>query len=167
MVRRRGARNPHHPARHPGPAAGRRRRDRRAVAADRAMGADPGRRRGPGRLLVRHPPGQLMSLFGRRESRNLDWWGAGFDGPPAAGRIVTPESAVYLAPVFAAIRHLVDYAATSDLDAYRDNGDGTRAEVSLPQFLRQQDAPGKAGLGQFIGQAMYGIVAHGNAVGWK
>jgi len=108
-----------------------------------------------------------VSLFRRSESRNLDWWGAGFDGPPAAGRIVTPESAVYLAPVFAAIRHLVDYAATSDLDAYRDNGDGTRAEVSLPQFLRQQDAPGKAGLGQFIGQAMYGIVAHGNAVGWK
>ncbi len=108
-----------------------------------------------------------MSLFGRRESRNVDWWGAGFEGPPLSGRVVTPESAVYLAPVFAAIRHLVDYAATSDLDAYRDNGDGTRAEVALPQFLRMQDAPGKAGLGQFIGQAMYGVVAHGNAVGWK
>jgi len=96
----------------------------------------------------------------------MDWWGAGFDSPPSS-RAVTPESAVYLAPVFAAIRHIVDYGSTSDLDAYRDNGDGTRAEVAMPQFLRAQDGPGRAGLGQFVGQALYGMVAHGNAVGWK
>lgn len=108
-----------------------------------------------------------MSIFFRRESRSMDWWGQGFDAPAASGRVVTAESATYLVPVYAAIRHIVDYGSTSDLDAYRDEGDGTRSEVSLPQFLRAQDGLGKAGLGQFIGQALYGLVAHGNAVGWK
>lgn len=109
-----------------------------------------------------------MSLFfGRRsETRSMDWWGAGFDSPPSS-RVVTPESATYLVPVFAAIRHIVDYGSTSDLDAYRDNGDGTRAEIAMPQFLRAQDGPGRAGCGQFIGQALYGLVADGNAVGMK
>lgn len=108
-----------------------------------------------------------MSLFfGRSEKRSMDWWGVGFDGP-ASLRVVTPESATYLVPVFAAIRHIVDYGSTSDLDAYRDNGDGTRAEVGMPQFLRAQDGPGRAGCGQFIGQALYGMVADGNAVGWN
>jgi hypothetical protein len=76
------------------------------------------------------------------------WTGGakGFDAPPS-GRVVTPESATYLVPVYAAIRHIVDYGSTSDLDAYRDNGDGTRAEVALPQFLRAQDGLGKAGAG--------------------
>jgi HK97 family phage portal protein len=108
-----------------------------------------------------------VSLFfaPRAEQRGMDWWGQGFDSPPGS-RVVTPETATYLAPVFAAIRHIVDYASTLPADYYRDNGDGTTTEVAAPPLFRAQDAPGKPGLGQWIGQAMYGVVTDGNAVGW-
>lgn len=111
-----------------------------------------------------------MSVFFRgrsdgAESRGMDWWGQGFDAPPG-NRVVTPDSAVYLAPVFAAIRHIVDFASTLPLDCARDDANGTTSDVPLPPLFRIQDGPGKAGLGQWIGQAMYGLVAYGNAVGW-
>jgi HK97 family phage portal protein len=95
----------------------------------------------------------------------MDWWGQGFDSPPAS-RVVTPETATYLVPVFAAIRHIVDFTSTLSLAASRDNGDGTRSDVSLPQFLLAQNQAGRAGLEQFVGQAVYGMVTTGNAVGW-
>lgn len=109
-----------------------------------------------------------MSMFfgrGGAETRGMDWWGQGFDSPPGS-RVVTPETATYLAPVFAAIRHIVDYATTLPADYYRDNGDGTTTEIAAPALFRAQDAPGKPGLGQWIGQAMYAVVTDGNAVGW-
>jgi HK97 family phage portal protein len=106
-----------------------------------------------------------VSLFFRRgERRSADQW---FNiDPNPDGRSVSPERAAHLAPVFAAIRHIVDFVSTLPLDAYRLNSDGTRTEISLPQLFKSQNAEGRAGIGQWFGQAAYGMVTQGNAVGW-
>lgn len=106
-----------------------------------------------------------MSLFFRRgERRSADQW---FNTDPDRDyRSVTPGGAAHLAPVFAAIRHVVDFVSTLPLDAYRLADDGSRTEITLPQLFRSQNEPGRAGVGQWFGQAAYGIVTQGNAVGW-
>ena len=81
-------------------------------------------------------------------------------------RSVTPENATYLGPVFSAIRHIVDFGSTLPVRSSRDNGDGTQTATALPQLLRSQMEPGRYGIGQWIGQALYGIATVGNAVGW-
>lgn len=105
-----------------------------------------------------------MSLFfGRRaDQRAMEWWGT--DSTPPGAR-VTPESATYLAPVFAALRHIVDYGSTLPVDAFRKNGE-TRTPSTLPLLLRSQNAEGRAGLEQWVGQCLYGLAAYGNSVGW-
>lgn len=95
----------------------------------------------------------------------MAWWAS--DTAPSGSRVVSESSATCLAPVFASIRHIVDYSASLPVDAFRANPDGTRSPLgSLPQLLRSQDAMGAPGLNQWIGQAFYGIAVHGNAVGW-
>lgn len=106
----------------------------------------------------------MSIFFGKPESRAMDasWFGTDTYDPYS----VRPDSAPTLAPVFAAIRHIVDYISTLPVDAYRANPDNTRTEVTLPLLLRSQNEPGRAGVGQWLGQAAYGMVTVGNAVGW-
>lgn len=105
-----------------------------------------------------------MSLFFGGEKRSFGW--SGMDGAPS-GRRVSTRQATYLAPVFSAIRHLVDFAATLPVDGYRKNVDGSRTAMPLlPPLLRAPDQPLFQGLDQWVGQAMYGLVTSGNSVGW-
>lgn len=106
-----------------------------------------------------------MSLFrpGRGEIRSMGWFGTGADGP--SGRTITADNAPRLAPVFAALRHIVDFGSTLPVDAYRKNTDGTRTMAPTPQLFSQLDDPGGPGVVSWLGQAFYGI-ANGNAVGW-
>lgn len=105
-----------------------------------------------------------MSVFFKRaEPRSSNWFATGGVGAP--GR-VTPERAAYLGPVFSAIRHIVDFGSTLPLDAYRVDANGSRVKSPLPLLLRRLYSPGYYGPGQWIGQALYGLVTVGNAVGW-
>jgi hypothetical protein len=104
-----------------------------------------------------------VSLFrpSRGEARSASWFGTGLDNP---SRRVTPELAPHLGPVFAALRHIVDFGSTLPIDAYRKDG-AKRTEIGLPSLFSQLDAPGGPGLVSWVGQAFYGL-ALGNAVGW-
>lgn len=105
-----------------------------------------------------------MSLFFRRtEKRSADWFNSDVSGSPAR---ISPEKAVYLAPVYAALRHIVDFVSTLPIDAYRTSADGARTESSLPEVLSSQDGLSMPGVGQWLGQAVYGLVADGNSVGY-
>ncbi len=107
-----------------------------------------------------------MSLFfGRGERRAMDWWGS--DSVPGGGMVVNDHSASHLAPVFASLRHIVDFVSTLPVDTFRGNDDGTRSPMNrLPLLLRSQNMPGRQGLEQWLGQCAFGLAAHGNAVGW-
>lgn len=108
----------------------------------------------------------LVSLFfGKRdEERGMAWWAA--DVPPPGTRHVTENNATHLGPVYAAIRHIVDFGSTLPACAYRRIDEHTTQAASLPKILTRQDEPGMPGLEQWVGQALFGIVVHGNAVGW-
>ena len=94
----------------------------------------------------------------------MDYWATGLGNPNSS--VVTEHTAPHLAPVFAALRHITTFAASLPVDAYRANDDGSRTETPLPMLLRSQNAMGRQGVRQWVGQAMYGLAAHGNAVGW-
>ena len=116
----------------------------------------------PGDVVEGEP---FMSLFFRKtEQRSGDhWFGTDSDSDY---RTVSAEKASHLAPVYSAIRYIVDFLSTLPVDAYRMDG-ATRTELnSLPLLLRSQDEPGRPGVGNWIGQAGYGLAVHGNAVGW-
>jgi HK97 family phage portal protein len=108
--------------------------------------------------------GEPMSLFFRKaEQRSGEWFNT---FPDNDYRTVSTEKSTYLGPVFSALRHIVDYVSTLPLDAYRMDGD-TRTELNtLPLLLRSQNDIGRAGVGQWFGQAAYGLATAGNAVGW-
>jgi HK97 family phage portal protein len=105
-----------------------------------------------------------MSLFFRKtEQRSSDhWFGTGADYD---SRTVSAERAAHLAPVYSAIRCIVDFLSTLPVDSYRLNGE-TRTSTALPLLLRSQNDIGRPGLGNWIGQAGYGLATAGNAVGW-
>lgn len=79
---------------------------------------------------------------------------------------VTPDRAKHLAPVFAAIRHIVDYGSTLPINAYRRVDDGSRKRIAPPPLIAGLDAEGACGSVAWLGQAFYGLAAYGNAVGW-
>lgn len=93
------------------------------------------------------------------------WFGVG-DRPPSTPHRVTPESATYLAPVYAALRHIVDYGSTLPISAYRRGENGARNRISPPRLIAELDSEGEPGTISWLGQAFYGLAAHGNAVGW-
>lgn len=106
-----------------------------------------------------------MSVFFRKgEQRAMDasWFGTDPDRPAS----VTPENAPTLAPVFAAIRHIVDFTSTLPLDAYRIGDNDTRTAVPLPTLFSSQNELGRPGIFNWIGQAMFAMITAGNAVGW-
>lgn len=76
---------------------------------------------------------------------------------------ITPDKAIYLAPVFAAIRHIVDYVSTLPVDFYRYNPDGSRVKATVPDLFK--NVSDEVGWETWIGQMAYGIVTLGNAVG--
>lgn len=99
-----------------------------------------------------------MSLFFRAEKRSsAEWpfWSSTDGGGPGS-------TATHLTPVFASIRHIVDYISTLPVDFYR-NVDGVRVPASTPELIR--NVGDEFGLDTWFGQMAYGIVTRGNAVG--
>lgn len=95
------------------------------------------------------------------------WFGVGdMPSTAATSHVVNPETATYLAPVFAALRHIVDFGSTLPISAYRRSDDGTRRRITPPQLISGLDAEGEPGTVAWLGQAFYGLAAYGNAVGW-
>jgi len=109
-----------------------------------------------------------VSLFFRRTEQRVmqHWFGVG--DPPTAGtsHVVNPETATYLAPVFAALRHIVDFGSTLPINAYRRLDDGSRKRIKPPQLIAGLDAEGEPGSVAWMGQALYALAAYGNVVGW-
>lgn len=99
-----------------------------------------------------------MSLFFRREQRSGSDW-ADFGG---GGSTPGEFQATHLAPVFASIRHIVDFVSSLPVDFYRKS-DNTRETVSTPELIRNADD--EYGLDTWLGQIAYGIATQGNAVG--
>jgi len=110
-----------------------------------------------------------VSLFFRQpEQREMQhWFGVG-DMPAGAAtsHVVNPESATYLAPVFAALRHIVDFGSTLPINAYMRATDGSRRRIATPALLSGLDDEGEPGGVAWLGQAFYALAAYGNAVGW-
>lgn len=98
-------------------------------------------------------------LFGRPERRSADNW---FTYGGESQATISEERATHLTPVFATFRHLVDYVSTLPADFYRVEGE-KRVKVPTPELIRNVDA--EFGLTTWMGQAIYGIVSRGNAVG--
>jgi HK97 family phage portal protein len=104
---------------------------------------------------------EVSLFFGKAEARAMESW---YPVDPSR-RTVTPESATHLVPVFAAIRHIVNFSATLPVDSYRKVG-GDRIEMRPPALISGLDAEGRVGLVNWLGQAFYGLVTRGNSVGW-
>jgi len=104
-------------------------------------------------------------IFRRGEQRAMQsWFTDGDDGP--GSRSVSPERAVTLPYVFAALRHIIDYGATLPIDCYRRKDERTRERITPPQLVRGLDDLGRPGAVSWLGQAFYGMASQGNAVGW-
>ncbi len=104
-----------------------------------------------------------MSLFFRSaERRSMHPWDLEGDAVTPSVRPVTPERAAYLAPVFAAHRHIVDYAATRPVDFFKYDGD-KRTKATTPDLYRAIED--EVGWETWIGQMAYGVLTVGNAVG--
>lgn len=118
-----------------------------------------------------------MSLFfGKRaETRAMDGWSStGFGNGQPETR--TEFDMASLAPAYAAIRHITDYISSLPLKAHYSFPDGSTADAPLPRLFRELDDPllarlpsgqisPAAGTMQWVTQALYGILVHGNAVG--
>ena len=86
----------------------------------------------------------------------------------ADGFVRDSESrAAYLTPVFAAWRHIIDTGSTLPLKAYRRVSETERVQIPLPPLVADLDdtLAGGPGLDNWIGQALYGLLRDGNAVG--
>lgn len=95
------------------------------------------------------------------------WFGVGdMPSPSVTSHVVNPETATYLAPVFAALRHIVDFGSTLPINAYRRTDDGARKKITAPQLISGLDDEGEPGSVAWLGQAFYALAAYGNAVGW-
>lgn len=102
-----------------------------------------------------------MGLF--FSQRSMHPWDLEGDATSPSVQTITPTNAVYLAPVFASIRHIVDYVATCPVDFYRYNADGSRVRATTPDLYKA--ISDEVGWESWIGQMAYGIVTVGNAVG--
>lgn len=102
----------------------------------------------------------MSLLFGSRSMHPWDLEGEVSYPAPAT---VTPEKATHLAPVFAAIRHIVDYTATTPVDFFRYNSDGARVPATTPDLFKAIED--EVGWETWIGQMAYGVLTVGNAVG--
>lgn len=107
-----------------------------------------------------------MSLFFKPaagEQRDMtSWQDAGWSGSNSR----STNRATHLVPVFAALRHITDYASSLPVDSYWRNLDGTRSPAPLPQLLQREEGQMGYGIGAWFGQAAYAMAVDGNAVGW-
>lgn len=103
-----------------------------------------------------------MSLFGKRvEERavtSVDWI-QGNDATPS----VTEARALRLSPVFAAIRHIVDYCATLPVDFHRQDGKSRTPMSSAPVLFRNLMEAGE--LEPWLGRLFYSLITRGSSVG--
>ena len=97
-----------------------------------------------------------MSLFFRPEKRS------GSDRLWSGAAASSTGEATHLVPVFASIRHIVDYISTLPVDFYRKSG-GSRTPVAMPELIR--NVADEFGLDRWFGQLAYGLATVGNAVG--
>lgn len=103
-----------------------------------------------------------MSLFFRStDQRSMHPWD--LEGESTSVQPVTPERAAYLAPVFAAHRHIVDYLATTPVDFYKYGPNGAREKATTPDLYKAIDD--EIGWETWVGQLAYGLLTVGNAVG--
>lgn len=98
-----------------------------------------------------------MSLFFRRSEQRSSTYP---DWSPLSR--VSQNEATHLTPVFASIRHIVDYISTLPVDFYR-NVDGARVPAPTPELIR--NVSDEYGLDTWFGQIAYGLATRGNAVG--
>ena len=103
-----------------------------------------------------------MSLFFTRPEQRaistLDW----VQGNDPV-RAVTESRALALAPVFASIRHIVDYCATLPIDFYRKDGGARVPMSSAPMLFRNLIDAGE--LEPWLSRLFYSLVVRGSAVG--
>lgn len=97
-----------------------------------------------------------MSLFFRHEKRSSteEFWSSS-----AAG---STGEATHLVPVFASVRHIVDFVSTLPVDFYR-KVDGVRVPAREPELIR--NVADEFGLDRWLGQFAYGLATVGNSVG--
>jgi HK97 family phage portal protein len=78
---------------------------------------------------------------------------------------VTQERALTLTPVFAAVRHIVDFGSTLPLKGYREIGDERQPMASLPRLFADLETLGLKA--PWLSQGLSSLVLRGNAVGLK
>lgn len=103
-----------------------------------------------------------MSLFGKRVEQRavttLDW----VQGNDPVQQ-VNETRALRLSPVFAAIRHIVDYCSTLPVDFHRQDGKARTPMSSAPVLFRNLAESGE--LEPWLGRLFYSLVTRGSAVG--
>lgn len=80
------------------------------------------------------------------------------------GQVTSQDTALSLAPVFAAVRHICDYASTLPLKGYRRDGDSRSPMATLPRLFADLQAQGR--LVPWLAQCVASLVVRGNAVGY-
>lgn len=106
-------------------------------------------------------PATLRRMFGREEQRDITSvpWDAG--GPVRRGR-VSPEQALSLVPVFAAVRLLATQVASLPLQTYRRTGDG---RVKLPAGSLFTSPSVQGTLYDWLHRCVTSLALRGNAYG--
>lgn len=102
-----------------------------------------------------------MSLFFRSERRSGDPV-AEFASGVGSSDQVSAERAMHLIPVFASVRHIVDFISTLPVDFYQKSGD-RRTPAPAPDLIRNVDD--EFGLDNWLGQLAFGLATKGNSVG--
>jgi len=102
-------------------------------------------------------------FFGKTESRAITSvpWNVGAPLTSA----VNQDRALRLTPVFAAVRHIIDFGSTLPLDAYRKVGNQREAMPSLPKLFGDLETDGR--LVPWMGAGLASLAVRGNAVGRK
>ena len=105
----------------------------------------------------------LGGVFGRPEVRAQattwgDWAG---DAPSGGGPRVDAVSALQLLTVYGCVRMISDAISTLPVDVFRELGDGSRAEVAKPLWLREPTVD--LDFTAWCGQVLSSLLLHGNA----
>ncbi len=105
-----------------------------------------------------------MSLFFRKpEQRAITSvpWNVG--APHQAA--VSQDRALHMGPVFAAVRHIVDFGSTLPLDSFRKVSETERIPAPMPKLFRDLETDGRM-IG-WLGAGLSSLAVRGNAVGYK